>query len=182
MNKYIKKYWIHLNITVIAAAFLFQAVKTYSSHSFASVHFNIAGAVLLIAGISAISYMFIIRNKGNTVLSVSILAAGYTLLCFGYNMQKDPELMWDGSDVAWYNYDAGVEVSRFGAGYIVSTWNARANPFDTIDETDVFPTEAKKMFMKDVYRDYMKWFKGDRWEPKSLNLDKNNNRRICIRL
>jgi len=176
MNKYIKKYWIHLNITFIAAAFLFQAVKTYSSHSFASVHFNIAGAVLLIAGISAISYMFIIRNKGNTVLSISILAAGYTLLCFGYNMQKDPELMWEGSDVAWYNYDAGVEVSRFGAGYIVSTWNARANPFDTIDETDVFPTEAKKMFLKDVYRDYMKWFTGDRWEPKSLNLDKNNNR------
>jgi hypothetical protein len=176
MNNYIKKYWIHFNIIFIAAALTFQVIKTYNSHSFSTLHFNITGAVLLAAGISAISYIFIIRKKSNIVLSLILLATGYTLLCFGYNIQKDPELMWEGSDVAWYNFGAGEEVSKYGACYVVSTWNTRANPFDTIDDTDVFPPEVKEMFRKDVYKDYMKWFIGDRWNSKSLNLDKNNNR------
>jgi hypothetical protein len=176
MNSYIKKYWIHFNIIFIATALIFQVVKTYIAHSFGSIHINITGALILVAGISTISYIFIIRKKSNMVLSLLLLAAGYTLLCFGYNLQKDPELMWEGSDVAWYNFNAGEEVSKYGAGYVVSTWNTRANPFDTIDDSDVFPPEAKEIFRKDVYKDYMKWFTGDRWDSKSLNLDKNNNR------
>ena len=176
MNKFIKKYWIHFNIIFIFAALIFQVVKTYNLNSFDTLNFNLSSAVLLAAGISAILYIFMIRQKGNAVISLILLAAGYTLLCFGYNMQKDPELMWDGSDVARYNYNAGEEVTIYGAGYIVSTWNSRANPFDTIDASDAFPPEAKEMFMKDVYKDYMKMFIGDRWDSKSLNLDKNNNR------
>jgi hypothetical protein len=176
MNKLIQKYWIHFNIAFIAVALIFQTGKNYLSHSFSSLHISIPGIILLTTGIVFILYLFLIRQKANVILSLILFATGYTLICFGYNMQKDPELMWEGSDVAWYNYDAGEETAKYGAGYIISTWNTRANPFDTVDESDVFPPEAKEMFKKEVYRDYMKMFIGDRWESKHLNLDKNNNR------
>lgn len=176
MNKFIQKYWIHFNVIFILAVALFQVTKIYTSHTSTGYSIRLSGVVLLIAGISAILYVFIIREKTNAAISLILLAVGYTFLCFGYTIQKDPELMWDGSDVAWYNYNAGEEVAKYGADYIISTWNTRANPFDTIDESDVFPPEAKEMFKKDVYKDYMKPFIGDRWDSKSLNLDKNNNR------
>jgi hypothetical protein len=175
MNKYIQKYWIHINVLFIAVALLFQFVKAYKGHTLSDVHINVAGAVLLAAGIAAILYIFIIREKKSLVSSLILLTVGYSLICFGYQLQKDPELIWEGSDVAWYNYQAGEEVVKYGADYIVSTWNTRANPFDT-DTTDVLPTEAREMFMKDVYKDYMKMFVGDRWVPMKLDLDKNNNR------
>jgi hypothetical protein len=175
MNKFIKKYWILFNVLFILAAIILQLVKAYKGHTLSEVHINVAGAVLLAAGIAAILYIFIIREKKSLAISLILLAVGYTLICFGYQMQKDPELMWDGSDVAWYNYQAGEEVVKYGADYIVSTWNTRANPFDT-DSTDVFQSDAKEMFMKDIYKDYMKTLIGDRWEPKKLDLDKNNNR------
>ena len=176
MNKYIKKYWLYFNIAFIAIALILQFVKAYKGHTLTGVHINVAGAVLMATGMAAIIYIFIIREKGSIAGSIVLLVAGYTMLCFGYNLQKDPELMWDGSDVAWYNYDAGEEVAKNGADYIVSTWNARANPFDTVNENDVFPKEAREMFAKEVYKDYMKMFIGDRWDVKSLNLDRNNNR------
>lgn len=175
MSKFIQKYWILFNVLFILASLIFQFVKAYKGHTLSEVQINVAGAVLLAAGIAAILYIFIIREKKSLAISLILLAVGYTLICFGYQMQKDPELMWDGSDVAWYNYQAGEEVVKYGADYIVSTWNTRANPFDT-DSTDVFQSDAKEMFMKDVYKDYMKTLIGDRWEPKKLDLDKNNNR------
>ena len=175
VNKYVQKYWIHFNILFIAAAILFQFVKAYKGHTLSDVHIDVAGAVLLVTGTAAILYIFIIREKKSIAGSLLLLVVGYTLICFGYNKQKDPELMWDGSDVAWYNYQAGEEVVKYGADYIVSTWNTRANPFDT-DSTDVLPIEAREMFMKNVYKDYMKIFTGDRWDAKKLDLDKNNNR------
>jgi hypothetical protein len=175
MNKFIQKYWIHINVLFITAALIFQFVKVYKGHTLSDVYINIAGAVLLASGIAAILYIFIIREKRSLIISILLLAAGYTLICFGYQRQKDPALMWEGSDVAWYNYQAGEETVKYGADYVVSTWNTRANPFDT-DSTDVLPTEAREMFMKDVYKDYMKMFTGDRWIPKKLDLDKNNNR------
>lgn len=176
MNKYIKKYWLYFNIAFIAAALILQIIKAFKANTLSGIHINAAGAVLLVAGIAAIIYIFILREKGNISCSIALLIAGYTMLCFGYNLQKDPELMWDGSDVAWYNYDAGEEIAKYGADYIVSTWNARANPFDSVNENDVFPKEAREMFTKEVYKDYMKMFIGDRWDVKSLNLDRNNNR------
>lgn len=175
MNKYTQKYWIHFNVLFMAAALIFQFVKGYKGNTLSEFHINVLGVIVLAAGIAALMYIFIIREKKSLVSSILLLATGYTLICFGYQMQKDPELMWDGSDVAWYNYQAGEEVVKYGADYIVSTWNTRANPFDT-DSTDVLPTEAREMFMKDVYKDYMKILIGDRWIPKKLGLDKNNNR------
>jgi hypothetical protein len=176
MNKYIKKYWFYFNIAFIAAALILQIAKAYKASTLSEIHINLTGAALLTAGFSAILYIFFIKERGSIAGSIVLLFAGYTMLCFGYNLQKDPELMWDGSDVAWYNYDAGEEVAKYGADYIVSTWNTRANPFDTVNENDVFPKEAREMFVKDIYKDYMKMFIGDRWDVKSLNLDRNNNR------
>lgn len=176
MNSFIKKYWIHFNIIFVAAALVFQVVKIYISHSFSVYQMNVQGVIFLTAGTFAMLYIFIGRQRLNICTSLILLVAGYTLLCFGYIMQNDPELMWDGSDVAWYNYDSGEEVTKYGAGYIISTWNSRANPFDTLDNSDAFSPSSKEMFRKDVYKDYMKWFTGNRWDSKSLNLDKNNNR------
>ena len=63
MNKFIQKYWIHINVLFITAALIFQFVKAYKGHTLSEVHINVAGAVLLVAGIAAILYIFIIREK-----------------------------------------------------------------------------------------------------------------------
>ncbi|MFZ4590902.1 MAG: glycosyltransferase family 39 protein [Ignavibacteria bacterium] len=175
MNKFIQKYWIHFNVLFIGVALIFQFVKAYKGHTLSDVHINVAGVVLLAVGIVTILYIFIIREKKSLISSLILLSVGYTLICFGYQKQKDPDLEWGGSDVAWYNYQAGEEVVKHGADYIISTWNTRANPFDT-DSTDVFQSDAKEMFMKDVYKDYMKMFIGNRWDAKKLDINKGNNR------
>lgn len=175
MNKYIEKYWIHFNVIFVAAALVFQLIKAYKANTLSSIHIDAIGAILMAGGIFLLLYIFIIREKKKIANSLLLLAAGYTLICIGFSRQTDPGLLWEGSDVAFYNYEAGEEVVKYGPGYIISTWNTRANPFET-DSSDIWPSAAKEMFMKDVYKDYMKVLTGDRWIPKSLYLNKSNNR------
>ena len=175
MNKYLEKYWVHFNIIFIFLALIFQLIKVYKTNSFSAVHIDIPGLLLMIAGFSLLLCAFLLRKKEKILPNLILIVTGYALLCIGFSCQTDPELRWEGSDVALYNYQAGEEVVKYGPGYIISTWNLRANPFDT-DSTDVFPYEAREMFSKDVYKDYMKYFTGDRWNQTSLDLNKSNNR------
>ena len=180
MKEFIKKYWFYINIIFIAAAAGFQAVKIITGKGMPEqepvLSYTLISTIFLLAGTVSLTAIYFIRNRKNILLKLMLLIAGYTLLCFVFILEKDPSLNWDGSDVAWYNYEAGEECAKLGTGYLISTWNTRANPFDTLYYSEAFTPESKEMFNKEIYKGWMKKFTGDRWNTKELLVDKKNNR------
>lgn len=180
MKEFIRKYWFYVNIIFIAAAAGYQAVKIITGQGMAepepALSYTLISAIFLSAGTFSLIAIYFIRSRKSIFLKLTLLTAGYTLLCFVYILEKDPALVWEGSDVAWYNYEAGEEVAKLGTCYLISTWNTRANPFDTLYYSESFTPESKEMFSKEIYKGWMKKFTGDRWDTKELLVDKKNNR------
>ncbi|MCU0373167.1 MAG: glycosyltransferase family 39 protein [Ignavibacteria bacterium] len=180
MKEFIRKYWFYINIIFIAAAAGYQAVKIITGKGVPEPEpvqsYTLFSVIFLLAGTFSLTAIYFIRDRKSIFLKLILLITGYTLLCFVYILEKDPALHWEGSDVAWYNYEAGEEVSRLGTCYVLSTWNTRANPFDTIYYSESFTPESKEMFNKEIYKGWMKKFTGDRWDTKELLVDKKNNR------
>ncbi|MCI0474060.1 MAG: glycosyltransferase family 39 protein, partial [Ignavibacteria bacterium] len=180
MKEFIRKYWFYVNIIFITAAAGYQAVKIITGKGMAEPEpaqaYTLISAVFLLAGTISLTAIYFTRVRKSIFLKLTLLSAGYTLLCFVYILEKDPALNWEGSDVAWYNYEAGEEVAKLGTCYVISTWNTRANPFDTLYYSESFTPESKEMFNKEIYKGWMKKFTGDRWDTKELLVDKKNNR------
>ena len=180
MKELIRKYWFYINILFIAAALGFQAMKIISGKGVTEpepvLSYTLISVLFLIAGTASLLTVYFFKSRNSIFLQVLLLITGYTLLCFVYILEKDPALNWEGSDVAWHNFEAGEEVSRLGTVYVVSTWNTRANPFDTLYYSEAFTPESKEMFRKEIYRGWMKKFTGDKWDSQNLLVDKKNNR------
>jgi len=180
MKEFIRKYWFYINIIFIAAAAGFQVYKIISGKGISGPDpvqsYTLISVIFLIAGTASLTAMYYIRDRKNIILQLLLLITAYTLLCFVYILEKDPGLRWEGSDVAWYNYEAGEEVAKLGTGYVISTWNTRANPFDTLYYSEAFTPESKEMFNKEIFKDWMNKITGDRWDSKELQVDKKNNR------
>lgn len=137
--------------------------------------------------VSAVSYplfafVLIVFSSVILVLSLKYLPQKYflyvTLICYlimavGYMSKKDPELKWEGSDVALYNYAAGEETAMHGAFYIIETWNCRANPYVEAG----FSSEFTDLILKKYSEEFLKKISGDKWVVKdNLNVDLSNNR------
>jgi hypothetical protein len=135
-----------------------------------SLSFNIFGFLFLLLGFASLA--FILLKADNKILNISLLVLGYSSICIGYILQKDPELKWEGSDVAWTNYNLAKEVVEYGPLFIVDTWNNRANPFDSIG----FDPIAKAQTRKTIEDNKINWLSGNRWDVRNLPIDKFNNR------
>lgn len=176
MNNFIKKNWILMNIIFVLLIVLYQLMKNLVFHSGLIIEksspliFNIYGFLLLLFGIG--SLFFMLHKAENKILNISFLVLGYSSICLGYILQKDPGLKWEGSDVAWTNYNLAKEVVDYGPLFIVDTWNNRANPFDSVGYNPI----AKAQTRKTIEENKINWLSGNRWDIRNLPVDKFNNR------
>lgn len=177
MNDFIKKKWVLLNILFVLLIIAYQLLKHFIFRGeliiekSSPLSFNFYGFLFLIVGISSLVVM--LYKSDNKILNILLLVLGYSALCIGYILQKDPELKWEGSDVAWTNYDLAKEVVEYGPLFIVDTWNNRANPYDSIGSD---PLLAKAQTIAFIQKYKINWLYGDKWVVRDLPIDKSNNR------
>jgi hypothetical protein len=136
------------------------------------ISFSYFGLSLFIVGLILILLVSLIQKRQRAWMSFFLLSVAYLFLISGYVVQKDPELKWEGSDVAWNNYYAALETVKYGPRYIVATWNGRANPF----EINGYSPESKRLARETISRLGIRWISGDRWNHDDLKVDPENNR------
>ncbi len=129
ISKFVTKNWLILNIGFVLLMFVLQLLKHFFSKEIIEVNsglsYPVFGLILILLS-CAILVLSLKYFPQKYFLYVLIFC--YLLLTIGYMSKKDPELIWEGSDVANYNYSAGEESCKYGAMYLIETWNNRANP------------------------------------------------------
>ena len=83
-------------------------------------------------------------------------------------LQSDKDLSWPGSDVAIGNYRAALIALDKGPVELISTWNARANPY-------VEPNylHNPQELVERIDRLGLGWLMGSRWDRRDLPQDNN---------
>jgi hypothetical protein len=181
---YLKSYWFSINLVLSVFFLLFQIIKFFylgnEDKAFNITTFNFYGFLLFLSGTIGFCLIIGYYSKITSQLLVFILLASfYCMFVFGYLIQSDPKLDWPG-DVARGNYNAATESVKYGSRYLVSTWNDRANPYDTItSETytiDPFIEIVKRNTRNYLEKNNLQWATGNKWKETDLLVDKNNGR------
>jgi len=135
LPKFLLKHWfiVHLFFLVLYVAYICykifadKGVNPLDGKEEIIAAFNLPLFLLLLTGFILLSGGVFLK-KINFTTRIVLLSAGYILASFGFIKTLDPELDWQGGDVAWGNYNAANEINQYGIQYVVNTWNDRTNP------------------------------------------------------
>jgi len=186
IKQLIQKNWFWLNIVLVILFLIYQLIKNFVINISLSkaeietpVRIDVFGLFMIIFGLFTICITYKFSKKLNKMMQFVLIAFSYFILAYGYIIQKDPNLEWIGSDVAWTNYWAAQETVKFGPYYIINTWNARANPYEKEGYDQVNDTLSSKKITMDFIEKYnLFWIIGDKWNTDNNDyfVDNNNNR------
>ena len=97
-----------------------------------------------------------------------MVAAITILVSISVGLQSDRDLSWPGSDVAIGNYRAALIALDEGPFELISTWNARANPYVEPN----FLRNPRELLAR-IDRHSLGWFVGSRWDRRDLPQENN---------
>jgi hypothetical protein len=171
INKSIIKNWFWLHLLFIIFYVLYVSYKvtkgfnTEYSVTEKTYAFNLLSFIIMFCGfmLIAVSFTFI-KLELNKLYTIAFIA--YLLISFGHIRTVDKSLKWEGSDVAWGNYNAALEFSKFGILPGIKDWNERANPYIQSNFSD----SAKRII--DKYN--LSWIAFNKWKVDKIP-DKYNN-------
>ena len=136
-NDFITKEWFSLHIIFISCYILYIIIKILVggkilSNSEEQIHsFNLFWFILSTIGFGILAFIFISDKAIKLWKFLIIVVFGFSLITFSYCKTSDPDLKWDGKDVATGNYISAIEENKYGALDLINTWNDRTNPYDS---------------------------------------------------
>jgi hypothetical protein len=177
INESIIKNWFWLHIIFIAFYILYVSYKVIKGvNPIYSVidkpdDFNLLSFIFIIIGFLLIAIPFaFIKLKIYWLYSLTFIA--YLLISFGYIRTEDEGLHWEGSDVAWGNYNAALEFNKFGILPGIKDWNERANPY--------IQSEFSDSAIRVINKFNLSWLAFDKWKTNKIpeKYEAGNNRPI----
>lgn len=185
IENYIGKNWIRLNVVFITLIILLQLfknriIKPNDIVNVDVINFSFIGILLFVFAIILLIILVYYFNRFKYYHIIIITALAYTSSVYGYILQKDPNLEWRDLDVPLYNHSAAEESAKYGVIYLISTWNARANPYDKEGynpTSDKLPYSVKEYASQFVNKYSLNWLIGNNWAvSNNLKVNKYNNR------
>ena len=133
-------FWLHILFTVFYVLYtvfkFMKGVNPIYSEVDKPADFNLLGFVFIIIGFVLIAIPFaFIKLKFQWLYLIAF--TGYCMISFGHIKTVDKALSWEGSDVAWGNYNAAIEFKQYGILRGINDWNERANPYVQIGRAHV---------------------------------------------
>jgi hypothetical protein len=168
INESIIKNWFWLHIIFIAFYFVYtlykvmQGVNPIYSVIEKSSYFNLPSFIFIVIGflLIAISFVFM-KMRIHWLYLIAFIA--YLMISFGYIRTVDKGLNWEGSDVAWGNYNAAVEFNQFGILPGIKDWNERANPYIKNQQSEFAET------VKGIINKFnLRWLAFDKWKTNKM--------------
>jgi hypothetical protein len=177
INELIIKNWFWLHIIFIAFYILYISYKIFKGTNpiYSGIDkpddFNLLSFIFIIIGFILIAIPFaFIKLKIYWLYFIAFIA--YLVISFGYIRTIDKGLLWEGSDVAWGNYNAAVEFNKIGILPSIKDWNERANPYIQSEFSDS---------VKGIINKYnLNWITFDKWKTNKVSeiYEAGNNRPI----
>lgn len=180
INESIIKNWFWLHIIFIAFYILYvlykviRGVNPIYSGIDKPEDFNLLSFILIISGFILIAIPFaFMKLKAYWLYFIAFIA--YLLISFGYVRTIDKGLRWEGSDVAYGNYNAALEFNQYGILPGIKDWNERANPYIQNQQSE-FSDSVKGI----INKFNLSWITFDKWKTDRTpeRYEASNNRPI----
>lgn len=168
INESIIKNWFWLHIVFIVLYILYVSYKVMKGVNpiYSGIDkpddFNLLSFIFIIIGFILIAIPFaFIKLKIYWLYLIAFIA--YLLISFGYIRTIDKGLHWEGSDVAYGNYNAAVEFNQFGILPGIKDWNERANPYIQNQQSE-FSDSVKGI----INKFNLSWLAFDKWKTNKM--------------
>ena len=165
IDQFVKRFWYFLCVVPLLLQTTFHIINN-GKLELEHVYWD---AVLILILTFASMLIMVWRHKYFARWLPWMVAAITILVSISVGLQSDRDLSWPGSDVAINNYRAAIIALDEGPFELISTWNARANPYV---ESNYLRNQQELLARIDKLG--LGWFVGSRWDR--LDLPQDNNR------
>ena len=164
VDQFVKRFWFFL----CAAPLLLQIIFHIINNGKLELEHVYWDAVLILI-LTFVSMLIMVWRHTYFARWLPWMVAAITILVsIGVGSQSDRDLSWPGSDVAINNYRAALIALDEGPFELISTWNARANPYV---ESNYLRNPRELLARIDRFG--LGWFVGSRWDRRDLSQDNN---------
>jgi hypothetical protein len=164
VDQFVKRFWYFL----CAVPLLFQMAFHIINNGKLELEHVYWDAVLILILTFLSMLIMVWRHKYFARWLPWMVAAITILVSISVGLQSDRDLSWPGSDVAIGNYRAALIALDEGPFELISTWNARANPYVEPN----YLCNPQKLVQR-IDRLGLGWFVGSRWDRRDLPQDNN---------
>ncbi len=163
IDQLVKRFWFFL---CTAPVLLQMAFHIMNNDKLERAHID-AVLLMMLAFASLITIVW--RHNYFGRLLPWVIAAITIFVSISVCLQSDRNLSWPGSDVAINNFNAALIAIDEGPVELISTWNARANPY--VEPNYLHNPQELQTRINTLGLD---WLVGSRWDRRDL--PQNNNR------